>query len=288
MQIARRGGNLPSRSPHRPQRPSAGETSLRVPRLPDAPAGGPRGEAAARPLRPVQREASVWKLTAEQKAEAVERYAAGQGSPEIAAAFGVSNVAILGVLRRRGVVIRGQREAQTKHTLRHDALDVLTADAAYWCGFLFTDGTIMPRRAGKGAAGIAVALSDRDRGHLEKFRTFLGPTHAITPIAAHRPMRATRRGPAPPLRGQLGPLGRQVARPRPLRRPAGAMNWRPRAETAGAVSQTAAPGSLGSCTRTGKPHAAGSRLTRAWLMRPAVHRSFHRGRGITAATQTVP
>jgi len=127
----------------------------------------------------------VWKLTAEQKAEAVERYAAGQGSPEIAAAFGVSNVAILGVLRRRGVVIRGQREAQTKHTLRHDALDVLTADAAYWCGFLFTDGTIMPRRAGKGAAGIAVALSDRDRGHLEKFRTFLGSTHAITPIAAH-------------------------------------------------------------------------------------------------------
>src|SRR5262249_50193678 len=35
----------------------AGETSLRVPRLPDAPAGGPRGQAAARPLRPVQRRA---------------------------------------------------------------------------------------------------------------------------------------------------------------------------------------------------------------------------------------
>jgi hypothetical protein len=128
----------------------------------------------------------VWKLTPEQKLEAVERYVGGQGATEIAADYGVSNVAILGVLRRRGVQVRTNSEAQTKHTLRHDALDILTPDAAYWCGFLFADGTIMPPRPGHGGGGIALVLAERDRDHLAKFRGFLGSSHAITAIAPHR------------------------------------------------------------------------------------------------------
>ena len=69
--------------------------------------------------------------------------------------------------------------------LRHDALDVLTPDAAYWCGFIFTDGTIVHRtgiRRG-GQPEIAVVLQRRDRDHLVKLRDFLGSTHAITPVA---------------------------------------------------------------------------------------------------------
>jgi hypothetical protein len=66
--------------------------------------------------------------------------------------------------------------------LRHDALDLLTPDALYWCGFLFADGTIVTRT---GSPEVALALSERDRAHIEKFRAFLGSTHAITTIRRH-------------------------------------------------------------------------------------------------------
>ncbi|MGW6497876.1 hypothetical protein [Nonomuraea angiospora] len=118
------------------------------------------------------------KLTSEQKAAAVERYIAGESSPRIAAAFKVSDMAILGVLRRRGVAIRG------KHSLREDAFDDLTADAAYWIGFLFADGTVHFREGLK--PQIGVALSKRDREHLVKLRSFLGSTHAISDISSNR------------------------------------------------------------------------------------------------------
>jgi hypothetical protein len=62
--------------------------------------------------------------------------------------------------------------------LRHDAFDVLTPDALYWCGFLFADGSIA--RSRQRAPSVALVLSERDLGHVEKFRTFLGSSHAIT------------------------------------------------------------------------------------------------------------
>jgi hypothetical protein len=121
------------------------------------------------------------KLNDAQMATVVTRYAEGESSDGIARSLGVSAVAVRGLLHRRGVVLRSQREAQTRHSLRHDAFDVLTPDALYWCGFLFADGTLTPARSG--AAGLAVVVSDRDRGHLDKLRAFLGSTHAITAIA---------------------------------------------------------------------------------------------------------
>ncbi|MEV6150329.1 hypothetical protein AB0L53_08290 [Nonomuraea sp. NPDC052129] len=118
------------------------------------------------------------KLTSQQKAAAVERYIAGESSTRIAAAFKVSDMAILGILHRRGVAIRG------KHSLREDAFDDLSADAAYWIGFLFADGTVYFRKGWK--PHIGVGLSKRDREHLVKLRDFLGSTHAISDISSNR------------------------------------------------------------------------------------------------------
>jgi len=117
-------------------------------------------------------------LTAAQAADMVSRYQAGVRTSDIAAALGVSRALIWETLRRSGVAARTSGPLQ--RPLRHDALDVLTPDAAYWCGFIFTDGTIIRRR---GQPEVAVVLQRRDREHLVKLRDFLGSTHAITPIA---------------------------------------------------------------------------------------------------------
>lgn len=119
-------------------------------------------------------------LSESQAAEVVARYAKGDRTPEIAAAFGVSRDLVWSTLARAGVAARNPSKAHVRHPLNHNALDVLTADAAYWCGFIFTDGGIV-RRAG--APELAVVLQKRDRGHLVKLRDFLGSGHAITPVA---------------------------------------------------------------------------------------------------------
>jgi hypothetical protein len=112
------------------------------------------------------------KLTELQRVEAVERYLRGHTCAQIAADFRVSGVAILSVLNRRGVEIR------RRCTVRHDALDELTPEAAYWCGFLFADGNVH-RVSMTQQPTVGVGVAERDREHLEKLRSFLGSTHKI-------------------------------------------------------------------------------------------------------------
>jgi hypothetical protein len=122
-------------------------------------------------------------LTAGQAAEMVSHYQAGERARDIAAAFGVSRALIWETLRRSGVAARNP--GAVPHPLRHDALDELTPDAAYWCGFIFTDGTISRRTGNRRTQQpeIAVVLQRRDWDHLVKLRDFLGSAHAITPVA---------------------------------------------------------------------------------------------------------
>jgi hypothetical protein len=119
------------------------------------------------------------KLTPSQRDEAAERYTRGQTSGNIAASLGVTHVTILKVLHRREVVVRGHC------TLKHDALDPLTADAAYWCGFLFADGNVHERPGYRPV--VSVGLAERDREHLVKLRAFLGSTHAISTVSQKHP-----------------------------------------------------------------------------------------------------
>lgn len=118
-------------------------------------------------------------LTAGQQAEIASRYAAGESSMAIAALFGISDTTVRDTLHRIGAPVRGP--ARVQRPIRHDALDVLTPDAAYWCGIMFTDGTVNVRKSGQ--PEFALVLKRSDQGHLEKLRDFLGSTHAITPCA---------------------------------------------------------------------------------------------------------
>lgn len=118
-------------------------------------------------------------LSTEQEDEIISRYQAGESSAALAAAFMVSKSLIWNTFYRRGVPLRPP--ARVQQPFRHDAFDILTPDAAYWCGFLFTDGTIVENKTGQ--PDIALVLQKRDHGHLVKFRDFLGSSHAITPVA---------------------------------------------------------------------------------------------------------
>jgi len=123
------------------------------------------------------------KLTELQRIEAVERYISGQTCAQIAGDFGVSGVAILSVLNRRGV------ESRRRCRIQHSALDELTPEAAYWCGFLFADGNVH-RVSTTRQPTVGVGVAERDGGHLEKLRSFLGSTHKIiiskrSPLSYH-------------------------------------------------------------------------------------------------------
>jgi hypothetical protein len=121
------------------------------------------------------------KLTDEQRREAVGRYIRGETSTRIAADFGVSGVAICDLLHRRRVAVR------RKCTVRHDALDEIKPESAYWCGFLFADGNVYAYRNSNQQPVPSLGVAERDRGQLIKLRTFLGSTHKIQEVSGRFP-----------------------------------------------------------------------------------------------------
>ena len=112
------------------------------------------------------------KLNEHQKLQMVELYKTGESAKQIARQLQVSVHTIYYWLHRLGVAPRESPGSQ----LRHDAFDVLSPEAAYWVGFLFADGSV---GRDKRSRTISVRLSERDRQHLMKLRTFLKSSHAI-------------------------------------------------------------------------------------------------------------
>lgn len=136
--------------------------------------------------------------------QVLDEYRVGKGATTIARLFGISKKTVYNILVRSGEGIRPMhdRTGTTRHmppgilagvtpsgrkrggqpgvrlALNERAFDTLTDDAAYWIGFLMADGCISQECASKGRR-LMVRLSVKDRGHLERFRTWLGSGHAI-------------------------------------------------------------------------------------------------------------
>jgi hypothetical protein len=110
------------------------------------------------------------------KTGAVEACLNGLTVDEAARKFGMSSKTVARALREHGVVL--PKGARPTCTLDHHAFDEITPASAYWMGFLFADGAVGDD--GYGAPWVATHLAERDRGHVEKFRDFLGSNHAIT------------------------------------------------------------------------------------------------------------
>lgn len=70
----------------------------------------------------------------------------------------------------------GQRGVRL--AVNEQAFDELTPLSAYWIGFLMADGCVSRESEGK-SLRLMVRLSVKDRGHLERFREWIGSAHAI-------------------------------------------------------------------------------------------------------------
>lgn len=121
------------------------------------------------------------KLIEDQKPRMVEIYKPGDSALQIVQLLELSPGTANHWLHRRVVFLRGLRETPTRHRLRHNAFDELTSVSAYWIGFLFADGSVAPC---KQSLTVQLRISECDRDHLVKLRTFLGSTHTISTAPA--------------------------------------------------------------------------------------------------------
>ncbi len=118
------------------------------------------------------------KLSPDQRESLVADYLAGMTAQQVADKHGVKQCSAWELLKRRGVS-RTLSVAKRKYWLNENAFNEQSGDAAYWLGFLITDGSI-----GKSESSyiLSLQLAEKDREHLEKFKAFLGADYPIRKI----------------------------------------------------------------------------------------------------------
>lgn len=118
-----------------------------------------------------------------EKIEIVGRYTAGESTPALAAYYGISSVAIQGLLRRRGVVLRDQAAAQRKYPLKEDFFDnINTQEKAYFLGLLYADGNNSPKRN-----SVNISLQEKDKHILEVFTKLTQPLKPLHFVPRRNP-----------------------------------------------------------------------------------------------------
>lgn len=128
-------------------------------------------------------------LKPEQRKAMVADYLAGMTTYQAAEKYGLNPWSVQDYLKRHGLT-RGPVECHRKYSRNDAAFDVATDDAAYWVGFLMTDGCIRPHK--DSSPSVTLVLSVKDADHVAAFARFLGYNG---PVYAEKPGRATKGGP---------------------------------------------------------------------------------------------
>jgi hypothetical protein len=111
-------------------------------------------------------------LTESQINDVVSAYASGISSSEVGQRFGMSRDRVKYYVGMHGS-LHTPSSAQRKYSLNEDAFDVIDNEtAAYWLGFIAADGCVHDHT-------LKVALSQRDLGHLERFRDWIQPERPL-------------------------------------------------------------------------------------------------------------
>lgn len=113
------------------------------------------------------------KLTATQREEACRLYVSGKNACEVAREYGVSSNSVRGLLKARGIPVRGLWESHPGRYRCDDAFfDAIDCERkAYWLGFIAADGCIITDH---GKSIVSIRLKEADREHLELFKTHIG------------------------------------------------------------------------------------------------------------------
>lgn len=114
-----------------------------------------------------------YRLTIDDRAAVKKRYESGESSIVIAERFGVSDVAVRKTLARMGVARRGHRACHVRCTARDNAFDGVDSAAAYWTGWMMSDGYVSDD------GRVELTLQKEDQDAVEKLRRFLGSTHKL-------------------------------------------------------------------------------------------------------------
>lgn len=110
------------------------------------------------------------------KEEIIRLYKEGLSTLKIANKIGCTIGVANNIIYRSGIA-RSNKENSRKYTLNHNFFEAIdTEEKSYWLGFMYADGYITKNKSQK---VIGLALSSKDKGHLEKFKTSLEATYPI-------------------------------------------------------------------------------------------------------------
>lgn len=95
-------------------------------------------------------------------------YLSGKSARAIAKAYGLSHhISICSALERQGIKQRNKSERNRLYKLNPHIFDSLDNEqSAYWHGFIYADGCLQRNKS------LAIALSVKDKEHIDKFKMF--------------------------------------------------------------------------------------------------------------------
>lgn len=107
-------------------------------------------------------------FTPEEEVCIVQLYEAGHSKRAIARAYNLKwKMAVDSTIKRAGIHVRPNTEANRKYTINHKAFDVITPESAYWWGFIYADGSINRHKS------LTVGLRHTDVDHVIALNDFL-------------------------------------------------------------------------------------------------------------------
>lgn len=86
---------------------------------------------------------------------------------------------IYSLIKESGVKIRSNKYTARKYHCNSNTFNKIdTEEKAYWLGFIYADGYIS-LNGGEGSKMLGIAISDKDKEHLVKFKRFMNSTSPI-------------------------------------------------------------------------------------------------------------
>lgn len=110
-----------------------------------------------------------------EKINCIKLYQLGKSCNDIAKIYGVSRVAIQGILKRRGIKLRSQSENKRTYKCDEHFFDRIDTEAkAYFFGLLYADGCNLNSRN-----NITLSLQERDKHILETMTELIQPNKPL-------------------------------------------------------------------------------------------------------------
>lgn len=104
---------------------------------------------------------------------------AGMKPAAIAAKRGIHVSTVRNNVLYAGEVYPTRSQSRRRYSRNDHAFAKLTDGSAYWLGFILTDGNISSTAHGADKDLVQVSLAEKDRGHLETLKAFLGYTGPV-------------------------------------------------------------------------------------------------------------